>query len=49
MARIARAEVFAPVAVVHVMHRVVRCWYLFSDDSVSGKTQDHRKVMIENQ
>ena len=51
MARMARAEVFAPdeVAVVHVMNRVVRRCYLLGDDPVSGKNYDHRKVMIENQ
>ena len=39
MARMARAEVFAPdeVAVVHVMNRVVRRCYLLGDDLVSGK------------
>ena len=48
MARMARAEVFAPdeVAVVHVMNRVVRCCDLLRDDPVSGKNQDHRKVMM---
>jgi hypothetical protein len=47
----ARAEVFAPdeVAVVHVMNRVVRRCYLLGDDPVSGKNNDHRKMMIENQ
>ncbi len=51
MARMARAEVFAPdeVAVVHVMNRVVRRCYLLGNDPVSGKNYDHRKVMIENQ
>jgi hypothetical protein len=51
MARMARAEVFAPdeVAVVHVMNRVVRCCYLLGNDPVSGKNYDHHKVMIENQ
>ncbi len=51
MARMARAEVFAPdeVEVVHVMNRVVRRCYLLGDDPVSGKNYDHRKVMIENQ
>ena len=51
MARMARAEVFAPdeVAGVHVMNRVVRRCYLLGDDPVSGKNYDHRKVMIENQ
>jgi len=46
MARMARAEVFAPdeVAVVHVMNRVVRRCYLLDDDPVSGKNCDHRKV-----
>ena len=39
MARMARAEVFAPdeVTVVHVMNRVVRRCYLLGDDPVSGK------------
>jgi hypothetical protein len=51
MARMARAEVFAPdeVTVVHVMNRVVRRCYLLGNDPVSGKNYDHRKVMIENQ
>jgi hypothetical protein len=51
MARMARAEVFAPdeVAVVHVMNRVVRRCYLLGNDSVSGKNYDQRKVMIELQ
>ena len=51
MARMARAEVFAPdeVAVVHVMNRVVRRCYLLGHDPVSGKNYDHRKVMIEMQ
>ena len=51
MARMARAEVFAPdqVAVVHVMSRVVRRCYLLGDDPVSGKNYDHRKVLIELQ
>ena len=48
MARMARAEVFAPdeVAVVHVMNRGVRRCYLLDDDPVSRKNYDHRKVMI---
>jgi hypothetical protein len=39
MARMARAEVFAPdeVAVVHVMNRVVRRCYLLGNDPVSGR------------
>ena len=51
MARMARAEVFAPdeVEVVHVMNCVVRRCYLLGNDPVSGKNDDHRKVMIENQ
>ena len=49
MARMARAEVPAPDAVVHVMNRVVRRCYLLGNDPVSGKNYDHRKVMIENQ
>jgi len=49
MARLARAEVFAPdeVAVIHVMNRVVRRCFLLGDDPVSGKNFDHRKVWIE--
>ena len=45
MARLARAEVFAPdeVAVAHVMNRVVRRCYLLGNDPVSGKNYDHRK------
>ena len=48
MARMVRAEVFAPdeVAIVHVMNRVVRRYHLPGDDPVSGKNDDHRKVMI---
>ena len=51
MARMARAEVFAPdeVAVVHVMNRVVRRCYLLGNDPVSVKNYDHHKVMIQNQ
>ena len=51
MARLARAEVFAPdeVAVVHVMNRVVRRCFLLGDDPISGKNFDHRKVWIEEQ
>jgi len=49
MARLARAEVFAPdeVAVVHVMNRVVRRCFLLGTDSVTGKNFDHRKIWIE--
>jgi len=49
MARMARAEVFAPdeVAVVHVMNRVVLRCHPLGDDPVSGKNYDHRQVMIE--
>ena len=38
MARLARAEVFAPdeVAIVHVMNRVVRRCFLLGTDSVTG-------------
>ena len=45
MARMARAEVFAPgeVAVVHVMNRVVRRCDLLGDDPVSGKNYDKIK------
>ena len=47
----ARAEVFAPdeIPVVHVMNRVDRRCYLLGNDPGSGKNNDHRKVMIENQ
>jgi hypothetical protein len=39
MARLARAEIFAPdeVAVVHVMNRVVRRCFLLGDDPLTGK------------
>lgn len=49
MARLARAEVFAPdeVAIVHVMNRVVRRCFLLGDDPVTGKNYDHRKQWIE--
>ena len=49
MARIARAEVFAPeeVAIIHVMNRVVRRCFLLGIDPVTGKNFDYRKVMIE--
>ena len=51
MARMARAEVFAPdeVAIVQVMNRVVLRCYLLGNDPLSGKNYDHRNVMIENQ
>ena len=51
MARLARAEVFAPeeIAIVHVMNRVVRRCFLLGDDSVTGKNYDHRKVWIEEE
>ena len=44
MARLARAEVFAPdeVAIVHVMNRVVRRCFLLGTDCVTGKNYDHR-------
>ena len=50
MARLARAEVFAPdeIAVVHVINRVVRRCLLLGNDPVSGKNFDHRKVWIED-
>ncbi|WP_397570597.1 transposase [Schlesneria sp. T3-172] len=50
MARLARAEVFAPdeVAVVHVMNRVVRRCFLLGTDSLTGKNYDHRKGWIED-
>lgn len=49
MARLARAEVFAPdeIACVHVMNRVVRRCFLMGTDSVSGKNYDHRKAWFE--
>jgi hypothetical protein len=51
MARLARAEVFAPdeVALVHVISRVVRRCFLLGDDPVTGKNFDHRKIWIERQ
>ncbi len=49
MARLARAEVFAPdeIAVVHVYSRVVRRCFLMGDDPVTGNNYDHRKAWIE--
>ena len=51
MARLARAEVFAPdeVAIVHVMNRVVRRCFLLGTDTVTGINYDHRKAWIEEQ
>jgi REP element-mobilizing transposase RayT len=51
MARLARAEVFAPdeIAIVHVMNRVVRRCFLLGDDPVTGKNYDHRKQWIEDE
>jgi REP element-mobilizing transposase RayT len=51
MARMARAEVFAPdeIAIVHVMNRTVRRCFLLGDDPVSGKNFDHRKDWMEDQ
>jgi hypothetical protein len=51
MARLARAEVFAPdeIAVVHVMNRVVRRCFLMGDDPLTGKNYDHRKQWIEDE
>jgi len=49
MARLARAEVFAPdeVAVVHVIGRVLRRCFLLGNDPVTGKNFDHRKIWID--
>ena len=52
MARLARAEVFAPtseVAVLHLCARVVRRCCLFGVDPFTGKNHDHRKIWIEDQ
>jgi hypothetical protein len=51
MARLARAEVFAPeeIAIVHVMNRVVRRCFLLGSDAVTGKNYDHRKQWIEDE
>jgi hypothetical protein len=51
MARLARAEVFAPdeIAIVHVMNRVVRRCFLLGNDPVTGNNYDHRKTWIEEQ
>jgi len=50
MARLARAEVFAPdeIAIVHTISRVVRRCFLLGDDPVTGKNFDHRKGWIES-
>ena len=44
-------EVFAAdeIAIVHVMIRAVRRWFLLGDDSVTGKSFDHRKVWLDQQ
>lgn len=49
MARIKRADLFAPseVAIVHVMSRVVRHYFLLGQDPATGKNFDHRKDWIE--
>ena len=51
MARLARAELFAPeeVAVVHVMNRVVRRCFLLGVDPLTGANYDHRKQWIEDE
>jgi hypothetical protein len=51
MARLARAEVFAPdeIAIVHMVDRVVRRCFLLGNDSVTGNNDDHRKNWIEEQ
>lgn len=45
MARLPRAEVFAPDAI----GRVLRRCFLLGDDPVTGKDSDYRKVWIEEQ
>ena len=39
MARMSRVEVFAweEIAIVHVMNRTVRRWWLLGDDPVTGR------------
>ena len=51
MARIARVEVFAPdeIAIVHVLNRTVRRFFLMGNDPVSGKNFDHRKAWMETE
>jgi len=46
MARLARVEVFAAdeIAVVHVMARAVRRYFLLVEDAFTGKNYDHRKL-----
>lgn len=49
MARLARAEIFAPdeIAIVHVINRVVRRCFLLGIDELTGKNCDHRKIWME--
>jgi hypothetical protein len=51
MARLARAEIFAPdeIAVVHVMNRTVRRCFLLGHDPLTGKNFDHRKDWMETE
>lgn len=47
MPRVSRVQQFASdeVAIVHVMNRTVRRWYLLGNDPVSGKNYDYRKCV----
>lgn len=49
MARLRRVELFSPtdIAVIHVMSRVVRQYFLMGEDPLTGKNFNHRKVWIE--
>lgn len=51
MGRIARQEVFSPdeLAVVHVMNRTVRRYFLLGEDPLTGRNYEHRKVWIEEE
>jgi len=51
MARMSRVELFASdeTAIVHVMNRAARRCWLPSDDPVTGRNDDHRKVWIDEQ
>ncbi len=44
MARLARAEIFAPseIVAVHLIGKTVRSYYLMEVDERSGKNFDHR-------
>ena len=50
MARLARAEIFAPaeIVAVHLIEKTVRSCYLMGGDERSGKNFDRRKCRSSN-